>query len=142
MLDKGVPEKFNHLCEVASLMPNPTNALPTTLSSHCLTLGLPEKRCVTLPAIHATNVFQKVLTSTNTKPSARKATVLCGLTAATNCGMNETKNSTTFGFSTLVTKPCVKSCCSDFGAARTRVASASSLAFVTAGFAKINRTPR
>ena len=68
--------KFNYLEAVASLMPSPTNALPTPRSSHFFIDGLPEKRCVTLPAIHATKLFQIMLISTNTAPRVRNAKVL------------------------------------------------------------------
>ena len=40
------------------------------------------------------------------RPSIRKASVLCGGSAATNCGRKARKNSATFGLSALVSAPC------------------------------------
>ncbi len=56
--------------------------------------GLPEKRCVTLPAIHATKLFQTVLMTTKTRAERQKGErLLIGCPAVTNWGKNETKNS-------------------------------------------------
>ena len=40
------------------------------------------------------------------RPSAMKASALCGASAATNCGRKARKNSATLGLSTLVSAPC------------------------------------
>src|ERR1700744_635033 len=138
MLDMGAQGKFNHLDAVASLRPKPTKALPTLRSSHFFTDGWPEKRRVTLPAIHATKLFQSMLITTNTAPSVRKASALWSLPVVTNCGKNDTKNSTTLGFSTLVQKPCKKSCRNDLGAPAADVLPAASSG---AGLANSRRAP-
>lgn len=59
------------------------------------------------------------------------------VSADTNCGKNDTKNSTTFGFSTLVQKPCMNSWRSGFSACVAAVPDGPA-----ACFAMIIRTPR
>src|SRR5258708_36446056 len=57
---------------------------------------------------HATNRFHSVPLKLNIAPSKRNANGFEPASTATNWGRNARKNSATFGFKTLVRKPCTK----------------------------------
>src|SRR4029450_10454704 len=61
------------------------------------------------------HTFPSVALKLTLAPSSTNASALCGASVAMNCGRKARKKSATFGFSTLVRKPCTKIRDSDAG---------------------------
>src|SRR4029078_5575252 len=83
------------------------NIPPTHRLNHFTIAARCFRPAVIRAADHATNRFHNVPFTLKTRPRKRNASGLLVAPGSTNCGRNARKNSATFGFRTLVRKPCM-----------------------------------